>query len=201
MNPRRPIPLSTSACHLSRLRAAVGCGVFASAPTGPVPVVAVAAVVSVHVSSCRLTAISRERELLAKASMPTNGSAKNPSVSDPKKDVPLNPYAQDKNKKRSNPYAKASTGVNEQKTKASVENTNSGSRPSKAPRSISLGSLVGKKTNQTRNEADPVAKLLHQSESDTYTGKAKTNMASTIKSNAEVQCPVCELSSEKVSLD
>jgi hypothetical protein len=103
--------------------------------------------------------------------------------------------------KRSNPYDRRLIG-DQQRLKTGVGATNYTNRPVKVRRGLLLGSLIDSKQSQKRDGEDPVKKLLHQSESDTYTGKAKMNVANSMKSNAprNLTCPICERASEKVRI-
>ena len=98
-------------------------------------------------------------------------------------------------KKRVNPYERKSIG-NQQKLKPEMSAPNYASRPEKVRRGLSLGSLVDSKQSQKRDAVVSLKNLLHQSESDTYTGKEKMNVTSSMKSNApkNLTCTICEKS-------
>jgi regulator of telomere elongation helicase 1 len=99
----------------------------------------------------------------------------------------------DRMKKRPNPYSRKP--VDDKQSRTTGVNNASSSRPVKGRRGLSLGSLLNNNQN-----ADPVKRLLHNSESDTFTGKVAMNVANSMKSNApkNMTCTICERASEKV---
>jgi hypothetical protein len=109
-------------------------------------------------------------------------------------------------KKRSNPYANpyAKQTSNQQQQNGGMNNPNVVSRPEKVVRrGLSLSSLVANKQRQESDKVDQVKKLLNQSESETYAGKAPVGATSLMKSSApqNLTCTICYQSSEKVSIE
>ena len=96
----------------------------------------------------------------------------------------------DQIRKIANPYSRKSAN-DQQKRKSGSDLSSGTNRPTKVGRGLSLQSLC---RGQNQDDMDTVKRVLHQSESDTYTGKSKAAIMSSVESNVpkNLSCQICD---------